>query len=114
MLRSRRWPLDAGDHAGGDPRVARRRLQFVVTQQRLDNSNIGAALEQVGREAVAQRVQRHGLFDPGRATDEMVRSVTRCFLTALIFFMPLAIVRPPLLNGPVAGPRFNIADRTIR
>jgi hypothetical protein len=59
-------------------------------------------------------VQRHGLFDPGRATDEMVRSVTRCFLTALIFFMPLAIVRPPLLNGPVAGPRFNIADRTIR
>ena len=35
-------------------------------QQRLDNSNIGAALEQVGREAVAQRVQRHGLLDPGR------------------------------------------------
>ena len=28
--------------------------------------NIGAALEQVGGEAVAQRVQRHGLFDPGR------------------------------------------------
>jgi len=34
-----------------------------VTQQRLDNSNIGTTLEQVGREAVAQRVQRHGLFD---------------------------------------------------
>jgi putative ABC transport system substrate-binding protein len=25
--------LDAGDHAGGDPRVARRRIQFVVSQQ---------------------------------------------------------------------------------
>src|SRR4029077_5300007 len=58
--------LDIGDHAGGDTRVARRRLQLVVTQQRLDNSNIGAALEQVGREAVAQRVQRHGLLDTGR------------------------------------------------
>src|SRR4029077_12242317 len=58
--------LDAGDHAGGDTRVARRRLQLVVTQQRLDNSNIGTTLEQVGGEAVAQRVQRHGLLDPGR------------------------------------------------
>src|ERR1700674_2259324 len=27
---------DAGDHAGGDPRIARRRVQFVVTQQCLD------------------------------------------------------------------------------
>src|SRR6476619_90657 len=63
--------LDAGDHAGGDTRVARRRLQLVVTQQRLDNSNIGAALEQVGREAVAQRVQRHGLlYRPRRPPGE--------------------------------------------
>jgi len=58
--------LDAGDHAGGDARVARRRLQFVVAQQRLDNSDVGAALEEVGGEAVAQRVQRHRLLDPGR------------------------------------------------
>ena len=48
--------LDAGDHAGGDARVARRGVQFVVTQQRLDLSDIGAAIEQVGRKAVAQRV----------------------------------------------------------
>src|SRR6516225_675942 len=51
---------------GGDTRVTRRCFQFVVTQQRLDNSNIGTTLEQVGREAVAQRVQCHGLRDPGR------------------------------------------------
>ena len=58
--------LDAGDHAGGDAGVARRRVQFVMTQKRLDFSNIGTAFEQVGREAVAQRVQGHALLDPGR------------------------------------------------
>ena len=44
--------LDLGDHAGGDARVARRRIQFVVTQQRLDDSDISIVLEQMGREAV--------------------------------------------------------------
>src|SRR5712692_10612074 len=58
--------FDAGDHAGGDARVARRRVQLVVTQERLDDSDIGAALEQVGREAVAHRMQRHALLDLGR------------------------------------------------
>ena len=29
--------FDAGDHAGGDARVARRRIEFVVPQQRLDD-----------------------------------------------------------------------------
>src|SRR5262249_40371715 len=58
--------LDIGDYAGGDARVARRRLQFVVPQQRLDDPDIGAALKEMGREAVAERVQRHALPDPGR------------------------------------------------
>ena len=58
--------LDAGDHAGGDARVARRGVQFIVAQKRLDDSDIGAALEQMGGEAVAQRVQRHALLDPRR------------------------------------------------
>src|SRR3954447_26964178 len=48
--------FDRRDHAGGDTGIASRRVQFVVTQQRLDESDIGAVLEQVGREAVAQRV----------------------------------------------------------
>ena len=44
--------------------------------------------------------------------DDTVRSVMRCFLTALIFFMPLAMsVGPPLYCGPVTGPRFNRVDR---
>src|SRR3984893_8226149 len=37
-----------------------------MTQQCLDDSNIGAALKQVGRKAVTQRVQRHALLDSGR------------------------------------------------
>ncbi len=57
--------LDAGDQAGCDARVARRRVQFVVTQQCLDDSDISVVFEQVGREAVPQRMQRHVLLDPG-------------------------------------------------
>ena len=51
--------LDGGDHAGGDAHVARGGIQFVVPQQRLDLSDIGSAIEQVGGKAVAQRMQRH-------------------------------------------------------
>ena len=39
------------------------------------NSDIGAVLEQVGREAVAQRVQRHALPDPGRIGRLMEQAV---------------------------------------
>jgi hypothetical protein len=46
-----------------------------VTQQRLDESDIGAVLEQVGREAVAQRVQRHALPDSGRIRGLMEQAV---------------------------------------
>src|ERR1700674_5904657 len=67
--------LDAGDHPGGNTGVARRRVQLVVTQKRLDFTNIGTVLEQVGREAVAQRVQRHALLDPGRVGRLMEQAV---------------------------------------
>src|ERR1700674_4048567 len=67
--------LDAGDHAGCNAGVARRRIQLVVTQQRLDDSNIGTALEQVGREAVAQRMERHALADSGRIGGLMEQAV---------------------------------------
>src|ERR1022692_3212347 len=55
--------LDTGDQAGGDTGVACRGVQLVVTQQCLDNANISLVIEQVGGEAVAQRVQRHALPD---------------------------------------------------
>src|SRR6202011_578236 len=49
-----------------EPDIARGSGQFVVTCARLDESDVGAILKQVGREAVAQRVQRSLLPDPGR------------------------------------------------
>src|SRR6202049_1916627 len=45
------------------------------SEQRLDESDIGAILKQVGREAVAQRVQRHALPDPGRIGRLMEQAV---------------------------------------
>src|SRR6202051_1073474 len=46
-----------------------------MTQKCLDDSDIGAALEQMRREAVAQRVQRHALLDPGRVGRLMEQAV---------------------------------------
>ena len=46
--------LDVRDHAGGDPGVARRRVEFVVTEQRLNDADIHPAFQEVGGEAVAQ------------------------------------------------------------
>src|SRR5690606_14927042 len=58
--------LDLRDHAGRDARVARRRLQFVVAEQRLDQTNVRASLPEMRRERVAQGMQRHaGLSDAG-------------------------------------------------
>ena len=48
--------LRPGDRARGHMRVARGRRQVVVPQQDLDDPDIRAALEQMGREAVAQRM----------------------------------------------------------
>src|SRR3974390_815 len=48
--------LDGGDHAGGDAGVAGRGVEFGVTQERLDDADIGAAFEQMRCKAVAQRV----------------------------------------------------------
>ena len=50
--------LDGGDHARGNLRVARRRLQFGMAEKRLDHANVGPALQQVGCEAVASRWKR--------------------------------------------------------
>ena len=56
--------LDLGDHSGRDAGVAGRRLELVVSEQRLDQPNVGAAFEQMGREAVAKRMQAERLAQP--------------------------------------------------
>src|SRR6516225_881487 len=50
--------VDAGDHAGGDAGIAGRSVEFGVTQERLDDADIGAAFEQMRCKAVTQHMQR--------------------------------------------------------
>src|ERR1700752_3449491 len=46
--------LDLGNHSGGHATVAGRRLELGMSEQRLNHANVRAALEQMGREAVAK------------------------------------------------------------
>ena len=57
--------LRTPDQAVRDARVARRARQVGVTQQHLDDADVGAVLQQVGGEAVPQRVHRHPLRKAG-------------------------------------------------
>src|SRR6516164_8619508 len=49
-----------------DPRIPGRRIQFLVPQEGLDVPDFSAAFEEMGRKAMAERMQRHALSDPGR------------------------------------------------
>src|SRR6202040_2533599 len=57
--------VDAGDHTGGDAGIAGRSVEVGVTQERLDDANIGAAFEQMRCKAVTQHMQRDVVPDPG-------------------------------------------------
>ena len=48
------WALDVSDHAGGDAGIPRRRIELLVSQQRLDDSDISAAIEKMGGEAMTK------------------------------------------------------------
>ena len=54
---------ELGRHAG----VAGGGVELGMPEQHLDDAHVDILLEQVGREAVAQRVQRHVLVDLGQA-----------------------------------------------
>jgi len=56
--------FDLGNHSGRHAGVAGRRLQPFVSEQRLNDANVPAALEQMSREAVAKRMQRERLAQP--------------------------------------------------
>src|ERR1700738_165477 len=60
--------LDGRDHAGGHARGARCRVELVVTEESLNDADIGPTFEQMGRKTVAQRMQRHRLLDAGRVS----------------------------------------------
>ena len=56
---------DLADRLGGDAGVERRGIELGVPEQHLDHADVDLLLEQVGGEAVPQRVQRDALVDPG-------------------------------------------------
>ncbi len=60
-----------------DTRVARRRLQAPVAEQRLDDAHVGAGVEQVGGVAVPQHVGPDPLGDPGLLGGGRVRVAHR-------------------------------------
>src|SRR5215471_16323673 len=53
--------LDVADRVDGDAGVERGCLELRVAQQHLDHANVDALLEQMGGEAVPQRVRRDAL-----------------------------------------------------
>ena len=74
LVRPRQWLFPGRDEdrpieragrvakrCGSHSRVAGRRRQVAVAEQDLNDPDVGASLQQVGREAVAQRVHRHPL-----------------------------------------------------
>src|SRR5664279_122098 len=58
------WALDLGNHSDRHATVAGCRLEPVVSEQRRNQTNIPAALEQMSCEAVAKRMQRDRLAQP--------------------------------------------------
>src|SRR5579862_8037083 len=57
---------DVADRVDGDAGVERRRLELGVAEQHLNDANIDVLLEQVGGEAVPQRMRRDAFGDPRR------------------------------------------------
>ena len=77
-VRARDW-LQWTDHLaqdlGGDVGIERCGLELFVSEQHLDHADIHLLLEQVGGEAVAQRVHRDALVDARREGRLMHRAV---------------------------------------
>src|SRR3954470_19068703 len=75
LHRQRREPIerahDRADGVGGDPGIERRGLELGVPEQNVDHADVDVLLQQVGCEAVAQRVRRDPLGDLGRARGGM-------------------------------------------
>jgi len=56
---------DLADRLDGDTRIQRRGVELLVTEQYLDDADIGLLLEQMRGEAMPQGVHADALVDPG-------------------------------------------------
>src|SRR5271166_5113927 len=63
---ARERALDLGDYSGRHAGVASRRLELVVSKQRLNHPNVFAVLEQMGCEGMAKRMKRERFAQPRR------------------------------------------------
>ena len=66
---------DLADRLGGDLGVERRGVELRVPEQHLDHADVDVLLEQMGGEAVPQRVQRDALVDLGHLRRGMAGAV---------------------------------------
>lgn len=67
-------------------RVARRRGQVPVPEQDLDDADVGPVLQQVRREAVAQRVDRHALGQSRRLRRRAARRMQHGRREGMVIF----------------------------
>src|SRR6202011_2566218 len=67
--------FDGRDPAGGNARVARRRIELIMAKNGLNQTNIRAALQEMGGKAVPQRMQGNGLFNAGGVAGLMEEAV---------------------------------------
>ena len=69
LLRQRREPVERAGHAAdrgvGDARVKRGGVELGVTEQHLDDPDVGILFQEMSGEAVPQRMRRDPLLDPG-------------------------------------------------
>src|SRR5260370_27581857 len=66
---------DLADGLGGDAGIERRGVELLVSHKDLDHADVDVLLEQVGGEAVPQRVERDALVDPGHLRRGMASTV---------------------------------------
>jgi len=71
--------FDGCDPSRGDTGITGRRIELVVAQNRLDQTNIQALLEKMGGKGVPERMQRHRFLDARRfgGLVEQPRQLTR-------------------------------------
>src|SRR5437588_2234186 len=95
------------DRADGDAGVERRRVELLVSQQNLDDADIGLLLQEVGGKAVPQRMNADALGDAGtprcQANDPMQLTRTR-MLPAVAGKQPGLTGRHPSLLARDAPP----------
>jgi hypothetical protein len=80
--------LGSPDEARRDLRIAGCRRQLIVAEQNLDDPDIGAALQEMRREAVPQRVHCHALRNPAAAQAERQAEYSTCTSIGLLSSRP--------------------------